>query len=137
MKAAAAGADNIHFLEYFPSAKIPSVLAAADAHIVTVKRGLEGVVVPSKMYGILAAGKPIVAVAPKETDVVSLGLEQGFAVVADPEKPPEIVNVVRGLMADAKKLRAMGEAARAAAPAYDRAGELQKYLKLFDELVVR
>jgi len=71
---AGAGSDNIHFLDYFPSSKIPSVLAAADAHIVTVKRGLEGVVVPSKLYGILAAGKPIVAVAPEETDVVSLGI---------------------------------------------------------------
>src|SRR5437588_1446239 len=52
-----------------------------------LKRGLKGVVVPSKMYGILAAGKPIVAVAPKETDVVSLGAKQGFAVAADPDKP--------------------------------------------------
>jgi len=137
VEAAAAGAENIRFLDYFPSSKIPSVLAAADAHIVTVKRGLEGVVAPSKMYGILAAGKPILAVAPKETDVVSLGMKQGFAVAADPDKPADLVNAVHGLMADAKKLRAMGEAARAAALAYDRAGELQKYTKLFDELIVR
>ena len=137
VETAAAGAENIRFLDYFPSSKIPSVLAAADAHIVTVRRGLEGVVVPSKMYGILAAGKPVLAVAPKETDVVSLGIKQGFAVAADPDKPTELVNVVRGLMADVRKLRVMGEAARAAAPAYDRAGELHKYLKLFDELVVR
>ena len=137
VEAAAAGAENIRFLDYFPSSKIPSVLAAADAHIVTIKRGLEGVVVPSKMYGILAAGKPVLAVAPKETDVVSLGIKQGFAVTADPDNPAELVNVVRGLMADVRKLRAMGEAARAAAPAYDQTGELQEYLKLFDELVVR
>jgi colanic acid biosynthesis glycosyl transferase WcaI len=133
VEAAAAGADNIRFFDYFPSKKIPSVLAAADAHIVTIKRGLEGVVVPSKMYGILAAGKPIVAVAPKETDVVSLGIKQGFAVAADPDKPAELVAVVRGLMADAKKLQSMGQAARAAAPAYDRNQELQKYLGLFHE----
>jgi colanic acid biosynthesis glycosyl transferase WcaI len=73
IEGAAAGSGNIRFLEFFPASKIPSVLAAADAHVITVKRGLEGVVVPSKMYGILAAGKPIVAVAPKETDTVSLG----------------------------------------------------------------
>jgi glycosyltransferase involved in cell wall biosynthesis len=134
LEIAAAGAENIRFLDYFPSNKIPSVLAAADAHIVTVKRGLEGVVVPSKMYGILAAGKPIVAVAPKETDVVSLGEKQGFAVVADPDKPAELVNVIRALMADVTKLRAMGEAARSAAPSYDRARELQKYLEVFERL---
>lgn len=137
LEIAAAGAENIRFLDYFPSKKIPSVLAAADAHIVTVKRGLEGVVVPSKMYGILAAGRPIVAVAPKETDVVSLGARQGFAVSADPDKPAELVNVVRALVGDAKKLRAMGEAARNAAPSYDRAGELQKYLEVFEQLSAR
>src|SRR5882762_7697737 len=54
---ASTGSSNIRFLEFFPASKIPSVLAAADVHVITVKRGLEGVVVPSKMYGILAAGK--------------------------------------------------------------------------------
>lgn len=137
MEIAAAGAENIRFLDYFPANKIPSVLAAADTHIVTVKRGLEGVVVPSKMYGILAAGKAIVAVAPKETDVVALGEKQGFAVAADPDKPSELVNVIRVLIADVKKLRLMEEAARNAAPYYDRAGELQKYLEVFDRLTVR
>jgi len=134
VQAAASGADNIRFLDYFPHDKIPSVLAAADAHIITVKRGLEGVVVPSKMYGILAAGKPIVAVAPAETDVVSLGLQQGFAVAADPDKPSELANVIRELATDRNKLKAMGEAARAAAPDYDRVEELQKFVNIFDEL---
>ena len=134
LEISAAGAENIRFLDYFPSNKIPSVLAAADAHIVTIRRGLEGVVVPSKMYGILAAGKPIVAVAPKETDVVSLGTKLGFAVGADPDKPAELVNVIRALMADITKLTAMGEAARNAAPSFDRTGELQKYLAVFEHL---
>lgn len=137
LEIAASGAENIRFLDYFPSNKIPSVLAAADAHIVTIKRGLEGVVVPSKMYGILVAGKPIVAVAPKETDVVSLGAKQGFSVGADPDKPAELVNVIRALVGDVKKLRAMGEAARNAASSYERTGELQKYLEVFEQLSAR
>ncbi len=134
IEAAAAGSGNIRFLEFFPASKIPSVLAAADAHIITVKRGLEGVVVPSKMYGILAAGKPIVAVAPRETDAVSLGVQRGFAVAADPDRPAEVVNAVRALACDPNKLKTMGEAARAAASDYDRVGELQKFVKIIDEL---
>src|SRR5258708_11087482 len=69
IEAVAAGSGNIRFLEFFPASKIPSVLAAADAHVITVKRGLEGVVVPSKMYGILAAGKTHPPGAPQQTDV--------------------------------------------------------------------
>lgn len=134
IEAAAAGCSNIRFLEFFPASKIPSVLAAADAHVITVKRGLEGVVVPSKMYGILAAGKPIIAVAPKETDAVSLGVSRGFAVAADPDRPAEVVSAMRALASDPIKLKAMGEAARAAAPDYDRVKELQKFVQIIDHL---
>ena len=136
IEAAAAGSGNIRFLEFFPASKIPSVLAAADAHVITVKRGLEGVVAPSKMYGILAAGKPIVAVAPKDTDAVSLGIRRGFAVDADPDRPADVVNAVRALASDPNKLKAMGEAARAAAPDYDRVKELQKFVEIIDHLTV-
>ena len=136
IQAMAEGADNIRFLDFFPSSRIPSVLAAADAHVVTVKRGLEGVVVPSKMYGILAAGKPIVAVAPRETDVVRLGLERGFAIAADPENPEELVADVRELALNKKKLKQMAEAARVAAPDYDRVKEMQKFVDLLGDLAV-
>ena len=136
IEAAAAGSGNIRFLEFFPASKIPSVLAAADAHVITVKRGLEGVVVPSKMYGILAAGKPIVAVAPKETDAVSLGIRRGFAVAADPDCAEEVVSAVRALVSNPNKLKTMGEAARAAAPDYDRVKELQKFVEIIDHLAV-
>ena len=81
LRRAAKDIPNVRFLPFFPGSQISSVLAAADAHIITVKRGLEGVVVPSKMYGILAAGKPIVAVAPPECDVVSIGERKGFSIL--------------------------------------------------------
>ena len=136
IEAAAVDSRNVRFLDFFPASKIPSVLAAADAHVITVKRGLEGVVVPSKMYGILAAGKPIVAVAPKETDAVSLGIQRGFAVAADPDRPAEVVSAVRALASDPHRLKAMGLAARAAAPDYDRVKELQKFVGIIEHLTV-
>jgi len=137
METAAAGLSNVRFLPFFPADKIPSVLAAADAHIITVKRGLEGVVVPSKMYGILAAGKPIVAVAPKETDAAGLGEQRGFAIAADPDNPAELVAAVRTLLERPEHLRAMGRAARAAAPDYDRVKELQKFVEIIGRFAPR
>jgi putative colanic acid biosynthesis glycosyltransferase WcaI len=133
LQAAATGMPNVRFLPFFPGNKIPSVLAAADAHIITVKRGLEGVVVPSKLYGIMAAGKPIVAVAPPECDCVSLGEKGGFAISADPDKAEEFAAAVREISGDAKKLRAMGEAALAAAPAYERGNELGKLVAIIED----
>jgi colanic acid biosynthesis glycosyl transferase WcaI len=120
----AAGATNVRFLPFFPSSDIPSVLAAPDAHIVTIKQGLEGVVVPSKMFGIIAAGKPIVAVAARETDVAALGTQHGFAICADPTNPEELASSIRSLAADPAALAAMCQAAREAAARYSRANEL-------------
>lgn len=134
MEAAADGSPNVRFLPFFAASKIPSVLAAGDMHIVTVKRGLEGVVVPSKMYGILAAGKPILAVAPRETDAAALGAQQGFALSADPAKPAELVAIIRALAANPGRVKEMGVAALAAAPAYDRVKELQKFVQIMERL---
>jgi glycosyltransferase involved in cell wall biosynthesis len=133
LETAAAGAKNVRFLSFFPASKIPSVLAAADAHIITIKRGLEGVVVPSKMYGILAAGRPIVAVAPKETDAASLGMQRGFGISADPDKPAELVAAIRTLLAEPGRLADMRTAARAAASDYDRVNESRKFVRILEE----
>jgi glycosyltransferase involved in cell wall biosynthesis len=108
------------------------VLAAPDAHVITVKRGLEGVVVPSKMYGILAAGKPIVAVAPEETDAASLGAKFGFAISADPDNPEKVAAAIQLLVIDKDKVQNMGRAARAVAPEYDRVKELQQFVKIIE-----
>src|SRR5258707_7520960 len=97
IQAAATGAGNIRFLDFFPAGQIPSVLAAADVHVITVKRGLEGVVVPSKMYGILAAGKPIGDLVPNETDAVLLGVRRGFAGAEDSDRLAEVATAGGGL----------------------------------------
>jgi colanic acid biosynthesis glycosyl transferase WcaI len=131
------GASNVRFLPFFPSSKIPSVLAAADAHVITVKRGLEGVVVPSKMYGILAAGKPILAVTPDECDVASLGKRRGFSVSANPDKPEAIVEQVRRLLADPNQLQRMGQAASSLAPEYEQGREFRKLVDVMEKAVIR
>jgi len=133
IEAAALGCRNVRFLPFFPASKIASVLAAPDAHIVTVGRGLEGVIVPSKMYGILAAGKPIVAVASRETDVAAIGEKRGFAICADPDDALQVADAVRQIFRSAEKLRRMGEAARAAANDYDRVNELRKFVRIIEE----
>jgi glycosyltransferase involved in cell wall biosynthesis len=133
LQAAAREISNVRFHPFFPSSKISSVLAAADAHLITVKRGLEGVVVPSKMYGILAAGKPIVAVAPRECDIVSIGEREGFAIGADPDEPSQFANSTRQIARDPELLRKMGLAAAAAAPTFGRSKELRKLVSILED----
>ena len=132
LETTAANLPNVRFLPFFPGSKVSSVLAAADAHLITVKRGLEGVVVPSKMYGILAAGKPIVAVAPRECDVVSLGEAKGFSAACDPGDPAAFSQLVRHLCQNPMTLEKMSEAALAAAPEYNRSSELHKLVQIIE-----
>ena len=137
LESVAAGAPNVRFLPFFPSSDIPSVLAAPDAHIVTIKRGLGGVVVPSKIFGIIAAGKPLVAVAASETDVARLGVRHGFAICADPSSPDELAYSIRRLAADSAALEAMSRAACKAAAQYSRDSQLKILAGLVEGLVPR
>ena len=132
LRAAAEEIPNVRFLPFYPSSKIPSVLAAGDAHLITVKRGLEGVVVPSKMYGILAAGKPIVAVASEECDVVSLGKSKGFGVSSSPDDAEGFAKCVKELIRSDGRLQAMGSAAAKAAREFDRRRELEKLVAIIE-----
>ncbi|NUT56479.1 MAG: glycosyltransferase family 4 protein, partial [Thermoleophilia bacterium] len=54
------GLDNVRFLPYQPRERLPESLATGDVHVVGLARGLAGYVVPSRLYGILAAGRPVV-----------------------------------------------------------------------------
>src|ERR1019366_5348905 len=60
-QAAAMGLDNVRFLPYQPKEKLGESLTAADVHLIPLRRGLAGYIVPSKLYGILAAGRPYIA----------------------------------------------------------------------------
>lgn len=52
--------SNFTFVPYQPQERLADMLAAADVHLVSLRRDLEGLIVPSKLYGILAAGRPAV-----------------------------------------------------------------------------
>ena len=79
LEASAANSPNVRFLPFRPVEQVPHVMMAGDVHIVTVRRGLEGVVVPSKLYSILAAGRPVLAVAAEESDAARIVVESAAA----------------------------------------------------------
>src|SRR5580700_1769980 len=100
MQSSINGSKNVRFLPFRPAAEIGFVMAAGDLHIITVKRGLEGVVVPSKLYSTLAAGRPVLVVAPEECDAARIVRESGCGVVADPDDPQAVAAAIRELRND-------------------------------------
>lgn len=58
---------------YQPRAALGESLAAADLHLITMRPGFAGLIVPSKIYGILAVGRPAVFVGPGDSEVARSG----------------------------------------------------------------
>lgn len=79
------GLSHIKFLPFQSPAVFPLVLQAGDLHVVTIKAGLEGLVVPSKVYPLLMAGCPILAISPKSSDIAQLINKHDFGFQADPQ----------------------------------------------------
>jgi len=133
----AEGLPNVRFLPFRPVEQIPHVMMAGDVHVVTVKRGLEGVVVPSKLYSILAAGRPVLAVAPPECDAARIVTEAGCGIAADPDDPAAVAQAIRTLRDDPSRLAEMGVRAREAATKYARVDELNRLTAIVEEAAAR
>jgi glycosyltransferase involved in cell wall biosynthesis len=130
---AAQSCTNVRFLPFRPACEIPSVMAAGDLHVVTIKRGLEGVVVPSKMYNILATGRPLLAVATPKAEVARWAERYSCGLAADPDEAEEVVKSVRGVLAAPERLEHMSREARKLAKTYDRLNELRKFVDVIEQ----
>jgi colanic acid biosynthesis glycosyl transferase WcaI len=133
VKALAGDSPNVRFLPFRPVEELPHVMLAGDLHVVTVRRGLEGVVVPSKLYSTLAAGRPVLAVADAESDAARVVTDSGCGVAADPDDPAAIAAAIRGLRDDPAKLAHMARQARATAEKYARVIELERFTAIVED----
>src|SRR5205823_697520 len=87
-------------------------LSSADAHFVGLARGLAGYIVPSRLYGILAAGRPVIAAADAESETARLVSEVGCGVVVPPGRPDLVAGVIRDIHAGRYDLDEMGRRGR-------------------------
>jgi glycosyltransferase involved in cell wall biosynthesis len=133
IESAADGLPNVRFLPFRPPEQIPHVMMAGDVHMVTVRRGLEGVVVPSKLYSILAAGRPVLAVASSECDAVGIVTESRCGLSADPDDPAAVAQAIRTLRDRPTELDTMAARAREVASKYARVNELDRFTAVLEE----
>lgn len=108
-------------------------MAAGDLHVVTIKRGLEGVIVPSKLYNILAYGRPILAIATERTEVARLARQYQCGIAADPDDAIQVTQAVQRLLQAPERLEHMSQQARKLAKTYDRLSELRKFVEVIEE----
>ncbi len=128
----ARGCPRIRFLPFRPAEEVPYVLAAADLHVVTIKRGAEGVIVPSKLYPILAAGRPVLAVAPDFCDVAEIVTGHNCGLVANPDDPAAVAKAINIACTQRDRLRVMGQNARNLAPDFEVNAQLGQLVQLVE-----
>jgi colanic acid biosynthesis glycosyl transferase WcaI len=129
------GITNVVFLPFQNKADLSESLGAADVHLVTLKHGLTGYIVPSKLYGILAVGKPYIAATDEWSEPATIAREEGCGLHLPPGDPEALAKAIRELAHD-PELAAMGARGRRALEArFDRRLAHDAYERLFEEVV--
>jgi glycosyltransferase involved in cell wall biosynthesis len=135
VEAAARQLPNVALAPYQPREKLSQSLSAADVHLVTLSAGLAGLSEPSKLYGIMAAGRPAVFVGPAESEAARTLRREGAGLVVSPGDADGLVHALLELADDPERRQRIGGVARAALVArHERRVATRKFLDLLERV---
>jgi colanic acid biosynthesis glycosyl transferase WcaI len=127
------GLANVLFLPYQPRERMPETYATADVFLVSLKKGLAGYIVPSKLYGILAAGRPYVAAVDDDSEVAAITREHQCGILVAPGDVGGMTHEIARLHSDRDLARRLGKNARIASAHFERRTQVRAYHALFQE----
>ena len=126
----------MRFLPYQARDVLPMSLSSADLHFVGLAQGLAGFVVPSRLYGIMAAGRPVVVAADRDSETAQVVEKIGCGFVIPPSRPELLAEVIRDAHDGQYDLEEMGARGRAYVEQdADTRVALRRYRALLRELV--
>lgn len=128
------GLTNVRFLPYQPKQRLSESFASADVFVISLKPGLAGYIVPSKLYGILAAGRPYVAAVESECEVYAITQKYACGLLAKPGSADDLAEKILMLYHDRALAQRLGEDARQAALDFDRSLQVRAYHGVFRDL---
>ena len=127
--------SSFRFIPYQGRKMLAYSLGVPDAHWLSLNPKLEGLIVPSKFYGIAAAGKPIIVIADRDGELARLVEEHGCGVVIEPGDAGALVRTLSRLSTDPESLAEMGMRARKMLDAhFTRQKGLERWRGLLDQL---
>lgn len=130
--------DNVRFVGLQPRARLGEVLAAADLHVVPLRGGLARSSVPSKLYSILAAGRPIVASVDRDTEVARTVEAADAGIAVGPDDPEAFTEAIRRMLASPSDAERRGRSGRRFVEGWaSPAAVARSYEDLFTELIER
>ncbi|MES1247573.1 MAG: glycosyltransferase family 4 protein [Actinomycetota bacterium] len=128
--------DQVEFHDYQPRERLQESLSAASVHVVGLAHGLAGFIVPSRLAGILAVGRPVIAAADDESETAGVVRAAGCGVVVPPGRPELLAAAIRDAYEGKLELDEMGRRGRAYVTAEaDREVAIRRYRALLREVV--
>jgi len=129
-RAAALGLDNVMFLPFQPRDQLRWTYASSNLCLVSLKSGLAGYIVPSKLYPILAAGRPYLAAVDADGETALLTSEHRCGVVVPPGDAAALAHEIRRLADRPDECDAMGARARSASELFARTRQVAQHADL-------
>lgn len=135
LREATADLPNVHFGAFQGPERLSDLLATGDVHLVPLKRGLAKASVPSKLYSILAAGRPVLAAVDEGTEVARTVEAAGAGLAVPPDDPDAFCRGLDRLLDDLPAAAAMGAAGRRFVEGWaSPAAVAERYEELFDDV---
>lgn len=106
--------DNIQVLDYFPRDQLHASLSLADVHLISMRREMTGVVVPSKLYGAMASARPVLFVGPEHCEAADTIRESQCGLSIRLGDVAGLVEAIDDLAADLEAAASMGRRGRLA-----------------------
>jgi glycosyltransferase involved in cell wall biosynthesis len=124
---------NVTILPSCPADELNAYLNACDLALIAFRADMAGVAVPSRMYGVMAAGKPILAVADEGSEIERVVIEDQIGIVVPPENPSRLTAAILGAQRGDVDLALLGRRSRqAAVTKYSKELILERYIAVFD-----
>lgn len=123
--------SNIIMLPYQSRERLRQSLGACDLSAICLVAGAEDIVAPSKLYGILASGKPVLLVAEKGCELAELVVDSGCGLVVRPGDVTGLADKIRSISIDIDLVEKMGRRSR---DLYAHRFGLKRSLVLYDQV---
>jgi glycosyltransferase involved in cell wall biosynthesis len=124
------GLSNVRFLPHQPKENLRDSFASADCFIISLKPGLAGTIVPSKLYGILASGRPYVAAVEEGCEAATITRRYDCGLLAEPGNPEDLAQKILTVYHNRALGQRLGTNGRKAALRFDRSAGIQAYYDL-------
>lgn len=100
--------NNVKFIPYQPKEKLKYSLNSADVNWVVNAKGIKGVSVPSKLYGVMAVGKPVLGVLDSGSEARLILEESNCGVCSEPSDYKMIENNINYIINNKEKIKSLG-----------------------------